>query len=186
MPLLSRHLKYCLLLVTAFGLSFSQGPKSFAESPGVQTGFPVMALEPLYGGETASITTEGQLTYVDVWASWCSPCARTLPELQKLSEDYAAEEVRFVMISVDENPDQARAFAHRIGVKEDQFSDPEGMLMTALGVEGLPTGFLVDAKGEIRLVHVGGPPGAIDFLRIRIDQLLAEQRFQAAMKKVEN
>ncbi|GAB5457889.1 MAG: hypothetical protein Hens3KO_09190 [Henriciella sp.] len=185
MLLQSRHLKYCLLFA-ALGLSLWQSPKGFAEAPGVQTDFPVIELQPLYGGEIASITIEGQLTYVDVWASWCSPCARTLPELQKLSKEYAPDEVRFVMVSVDENPDQARAFAHRIGVKEDQFSDPEGMLMTTLGVEGLPTGFLVDAKGNIRLVHVGGPPGATDFLRTRIDQLLAEQRFQAAMNKVEN
>lgn len=174
-------LKVCLILLAFAAISTSQGLLCAAQELENEAAFPSVELDPLYGGEAAALLSEGQITYVDLWASWCGPCAKTLPELKTLAQTYDTDEVQFVMVSVDEDPDKARAFAHRLGVKDNQFSDPDGSLMADLQVPGLPAGFLVDANGEIRLVHLGGQPGATEFLKARIDRLLSEQRFAALM-----
>lgn len=159
---------------------------AFAEDIESDPMFPAVELVPLYGGAQEPVIQPGQLTYVDLWASWCGPCAKTMPELDALAKTYVSDDIRFVMITVDEDPNAARQFAHRIGVKSNQYSDPEGGLMSALGVPGLPTGYLVDGDGRVRLVHVGGAPNSISFLKAHVDQLLAEQRFSAFVAKSEN
>ncbi|OLY94123.1 AhpC/TSA family protein [Cnuella takakiae] len=44
---------------------------------------------------------KGQYVYIDVWATWCAPCIREIPELKKLAADYAGKNIQFVSISVD-------------------------------------------------------------------------------------
>ncbi len=173
-------LRHALLCGGAFFLA--QGVPSVADPSQDTMTFPQFDLAPLFSGEAMSIVQDGQPVYIDLWASWCAPCLRTLPEVKALSEAYADDDIGFILINVDESPEIAQAFAHRLGVEANQYSDPTGSIMKELAVEGLPTGFLLDADGRIRLVHVGGDPAAAEFLKARIDQLLAEQRFKSAMR----
>jgi len=54
-----------------------------------------------YGEKVSLSSFEGNLVYVDVWATWCGPCINQLPALKELSEDYKSKDVIFLGISVD-------------------------------------------------------------------------------------
>lgn len=41
--------------------------------------------------------------YIDIWATWCGPCQREIPHLQKLEEKYHGKDIYFVSISCDNN-----------------------------------------------------------------------------------
>ena len=46
----------------------------------------------------------GKYVYIDLWASWCVPCCREVPHLQKLEKELENKDVVFLSISIDQNP----------------------------------------------------------------------------------
>lgn len=94
------------------------------------------------------------LVLLNVWGSWCAPCRAEHPMLMEI----AARERGLTLVGVNylDRPDSARAFLAEMG---DPFQvnllDGAGVLGRALGVEGAPESFLVDASGAIRYRHQG-------------------------------
>jgi len=90
----------------------------------------------------------GRLTLVNLWASWCAPCVREMPSLDRLRQ--AAEGIVVLAVSEDATIDQARAFLTREGLTELKlYHDPRGQLPQALGVQGLPSTYLLGSDGRV-------------------------------------
>lgn len=53
------------------------------------------------GGKTSLKDLQGKYVYIDVWATWCGPCIREIPSLQKVEKQYHDKNIEFVSISVD-------------------------------------------------------------------------------------
>lgn len=66
-------------------------------------------------GERMSLEDfEGKTIFLNFWATWCPPCIAEMPNIQKLYEDFEnREDVAFVMLSLDEDPEKARSFMDR-------------------------------------------------------------------------
>ncbi len=66
-------------------------------------------------GERMSLQDfEGKTIFLNFWATWCPPCIAEMPNIQKLYEDFENhDDIVFVMLSLDEYPDKARAFMAR-------------------------------------------------------------------------
>ena len=90
---------------------------------------------------------------VNLWATWCVPCRRELPDFQTASEQHP--DVRFVGIDIGEDVDDAQAFIDELGVTFDQFADLDGELSGALGVASLPVTIVIDGNGVIDTRHLG-------------------------------
>jgi cytochrome c biogenesis protein CcmG/thiol:disulfide interchange protein DsbE len=124
----------------------------------------------------------GQVVYLDVWASWCAPCLRSMPELDTLRERFRGQPFEVVAVNVDSDTAVARAFLERVRIHYPVAFDREGSRLREqldeLDVAGLPIGFLLDGRGAVRLVHRGYSPGQVDFLSEHIDTLLAELRIE--------
>ena len=88
----------------------------------------------------------GELTLVNVWASWCIPCADEVPYLERLSKD---KRVKLVGINYKDAPDNARRFLNRYG---NPFvaagADANGRTAIDWGVYGVPETFLVGHDGK--------------------------------------
>lgn len=88
---------------------------------------------------------------LNVFASWCVPCAAEAPQLARLK----AAGVTIVAVAVRDKPGDVAAFLARYG---DPFaaigSDPESRLQLSLGSSGVPESFVVDAHGRIILQHI--------------------------------
>lgn len=53
------------------------------------------------GGNTSLSDLRGKYVYIDIWATWCGPCIKEVPSLQKVEEQFHDKNIEFVSISVD-------------------------------------------------------------------------------------
>ena len=116
----------------------------------------------------------GRVTYVDFWASWCGPCRLSLPALNRLDKEFAAEDFQVVAISVDYVDQDALDFLGRYPVDYPVAIDTSGDSGQAFAVAGMPSGHLIGRDGLIRAVHVGFRKGDEAVLREQIAALIAE------------
>lgn len=95
----------------------------------------------------------GQVTLLNVWASWCVPCHDEAPLLMQLAED---RRLRIVGINYKDQPENARRFLGRYG---NPFSavgiDPNGRASIEWGVYGVPETFIVAPDSRIAFKLVG-------------------------------
>lgn len=94
----------------------------------------------------------GQPHLVNVFASWCIPCAIEAPQLKALAD----AGVPIVGIAIRDRPDDLRDFlAHYGNPFRAIGSDKASGVQIALGSSGVPESFVVDGRGTIRLQHIG-------------------------------
>jgi thiol-disulfide isomerase/thioredoxin len=122
------------------------------------------------GEETSLAEFRGKPLLVNLWASWCAPCVKELPTLDRLATSNAA--VRVLAVSQDMGPHASVvAFLdqHKIADLE-AFQDPKMALSGGLGVEVMPTTLLYDAQGREVWRYVG----ELDWTSGEAARLLAE------------
>ncbi len=136
-------------------------------------------LKDIDGKRTSLSELKGdKLTVLDFWATWCKPCAKSIPEIQKLSERYASEGVVFIGVNEDSprNTTKVKPFVRSMGVTYPILLDSEQKLMKAFLVQGLPTLIILNDKGEIVYTHQGYTSGDENIIQNKIDALLAKDK----------
>ncbi len=114
----------------------------------------VFTTEDLDGNELTSeeIFGASEYTMVNCWASWCGPCVGELPELAKLSEEFAGKGCAIIGVLFDADDPAgledgkellADAGAKYLNVK------PWDSLMTDMNIQAIPTSFFVDRQGKV-------------------------------------
>ncbi|MCL2379876.1 MAG: TlpA family protein disulfide reductase [Coriobacteriia bacterium] len=91
---------------------------------------------------------------LNFWASWCPPCRVEKPDFQQAFEQYG-DEVKFVMLNVDESVDVARAYVDEEGYTFPIYFDDAGSGALAYEVAGIPETFIIDAGGTITARFLG-------------------------------
>lgn len=109
----------------------------------------------LDGSALSTADFRGQILVVNVWATWCGPCRREQPALQRLFEEYADRGVRFLGINFQDDEAKARRWVERFDVGYPSLQDPSGGFADDLGFFGLPDTYIVDAGGTIRFAIFG-------------------------------
>jgi cytochrome c biogenesis protein CcmG, thiol:disulfide interchange protein DsbE len=97
---------------------------------------------------------DGRAVLVVFWASWCGPCAREAPALERFSESGAGRG-RLVGVDWSDGLTGARSFIRRYSWTFPNVRDSEGTVGNAYHLTGLPTTFVLDARGRIRAVLRG-------------------------------
>lgn len=102
-----------------------------------------------------------QLTIIDFWASWCKPCMKALPKLDKLYKDYQAKGVAFISINTDgpRSISKVMPLVRTLGVSYPVLSDINNDVMQDMEIGVLPTLLLVDAENNIVYRHEGFSDG---------------------------
>jgi thiol-disulfide isomerase/thioredoxin len=114
------------------------------------------------GKPTSLEAFKGKALLVNVWATWCVPCRAEMPALDRLQGAVGSDKFEVVAINVDTSRlDRPKAFLDEIAVKNLKFyADPKGEAFFALrqngGLLGLPTSYLVDARG-CEIGQLSGP-----------------------------
>jgi thiol-disulfide isomerase/thioredoxin len=124
------------------------------------------------GGDFTLARSRGTPVLVNLWATWCAPCVKELPTLQKLDERHAVDgDLGIIVVSQDMAPKASvDAFLKSKGIVLRSFLDPEMTLTGALGVEVMPTSVLYDAQGKEVWRYVGD----LDWTGPEAAKLLAE------------
>lgn len=147
-------------------------------------------------GKTISTTEmKEDATLVMFYASWCGFCKRALPEVEKMSKEYAGKSARILCVSMDtikdgtESPDDKRAktkdeiFAQfkELNVSLPQALDLEKVGGSKFSVQSFPTFFLFGGKsGKVERVYVGGGGITDGSIKKDIEALLAGQELAVA------
>jgi cytochrome c biogenesis protein CcmG/thiol:disulfide interchange protein DsbE len=115
----------------------------------------------------------GRPVVVNFWASWCVPCQKEMPAFQAAAADL---EGRVAFLGVNEQDIRAGALAlqAKTGVRYTSAFDPEGKMMSAYLLRGLPATAFVSARGDLVELHTGQING-LD-LRATIDRLFKPGR----------
>ncbi|MEM8664572.1 MAG: DsbE family thiol:disulfide interchange protein [Pseudomonadota bacterium] len=95
----------------------------------------------------------GQISLVNVFASWCGPCRIEHPLLMEIAQ---SKDIQMVGLNYKDRVPEANAFLAELGNPYDAIGvDPDGRRVIEWGVYGVPETFIVDASGAIRAKHVG-------------------------------
>jgi thiol-disulfide isomerase/thioredoxin len=126
------------------------------------------------GGEPRTLEEfQGQVLLVDFFATWCVPCADSLPVYSRWQEALESRGLRVILVSLDEVPEEIPPFVARHAPKLVVFRDPEGRVAGQLNLPGMPTLFLLDREGRLVERHVGFRPGDEAELRALLERALA-------------
>ena len=118
---------------------------------------------------------KGKYVYIDVWATWCSPCLGEIPHLKKLEADYHDKNIAFVSISVD-NKNAYDKWKKMVADKElkgyQLYADKswKSDFIQAYQIKGIPTFILIDPQGNIVSASAKRPSNPE--LRLLFDELL--------------
>ena len=124
-------------------------------------------------GIVNSADLAGKVVFVDFWASWCTPCLKSLPEFEKLQTSFSGrDDVVVLAINLDENPKDANKFLNKINVSYQILADHKGKIPESFGVNTMPSSYIIDKEGVIRYVHRGYKTGDVDKIKSEIEQLL--------------
>jgi DsbE subfamily thiol:disulfide oxidoreductase len=107
------------------------------------------------GGALSSEALEGDVTVINVWATWCVPCKAEQPALQTLHERYEDRGVEFVGINYNDTLEKARRWIEDFAVTYPSLYDPDGRTAASLGFPFVPDTYVVDGSGTIRYVVFG-------------------------------
>lgn len=125
---------------------------------------PGFVYEDVNGKKVSLESLRGKYVYIDIWATWCSPCRREIPHLEKLEEYFAGKNICFVSISTDKDRE-----AWKKMVKENEM---EGIQLNVNGdlefskaymIRTIPRFILLDPQGRIINSEMSRPSDPMTF-----------------------
>ena len=96
---------------------------------------------------------KGKVIFMNMWATWCPPCIAEMPSIDKLHEEMG-DDVVFVMLSLDQDFEKAKAFDKRKGYNLPIYSSGSN-LPEMYKSSAIPTTYVIDADGNLALTHIG-------------------------------
>jgi len=138
-------MKFHLSLVLAF-LACSLTPIAGAKRA------PNLELKDLAGNTHKIAELRGSIVVLNFWATWCGPCREELPLLARLSQQYAAQNVRFIAASADDRKDRAKIdqFLGRTNLALDVWIGADLDMLDRAGLGNvLPATLILDDQGEV-------------------------------------
>ena len=112
------------------------------------------------GKEVSMEQFKGKYVYIDLWASWCSPCVKEIPWLQKLEKELENPDVVFVSISVDKNETAWKNKMAALEVDGNQFLNADNSIADSLNVKGIPYFVIYDKEGNLLVPNAPRPSSA--------------------------
>lgn len=160
------HCRRRALLALAFGAAVV--PRARAADPSAaestllaSDGLPVLAA----GGAARA-------TYIDFWASWCTPCRLSFPWMNEMHDRYAASGLRIVAIGLDRRVPDAQGFLAKMQPRFAIALDPAADSARRFEVQAMPSSYLYSAERRLLFSHRG----------FRLDDRAElERRFRAAV-----
>ena len=111
---------------------------------------PTISLVDLAGNTVSLSEFAGRLVLINLWATWCEPCLREMPSLERM-QSRLGDQITVVAISEDRGGSKTvEPFINKLGLKSFKtYLDPKSDAGRAFKVAGLPTSFLIDREGRV-------------------------------------
>jgi thiol-disulfide isomerase/thioredoxin len=116
---------------------------------------PELELTDLEGNAVSLADYQGQVVLVNNWATWCPPCRAEMPILQAYYEDYAGKGFSIIAIDAGDPVSEVAKFAKDYGLGFPVWPDLTQKATVAFRNPGLPSSYLIDRQGVVRLAWTG-------------------------------
>jgi thiol-disulfide isomerase/thioredoxin len=127
--------------------------------------FPALMVEQLDGTKAplASLQTKGHKTLINLWATWCIPCLKEMPELDKLYPQFQANKISLIGLSIDTDEDGKKGFQlvndfltkRKVSYPIAVIGEAGGRQIYAVEDPAVPLSILLDEQGHIEKVISG-------------------------------
>ncbi len=136
---------------------------------------PDFTLKTLDGEQEYTLSElDGKVVYIDFWASWCGPCRRSFPEVEKLYGEFKDQGFLVLAVSIDQKHAAAVKFFDKQGSEFPGLYDEGGKVAMRYGVRNIPTAILVASDGKVAHSAIGFDPRKLPELRSKIEGLLED------------
>ncbi|RJP49468.1 MAG: hypothetical protein C4583_12410 [Anaerolineaceae bacterium] len=116
---------------------------------------PELTLNDLDGNPHSLADYRGQVILVNLWATWCPPCVEELPTLNDFYRDFARDGFLLVGINDGEELSVVKDYVTRTGLDFLIWTDPTYLSESAFGTMNLPSSYVIDRQGQVRLQWIG-------------------------------
>jgi len=115
-----------------------------------------------------------KLTLIDFWATWCKPCNKAIPELNKVYTLYKDKGVEIIGINCDgpRSISKVGPMAKSLQIQYPVLTDINTEVMNDLNLMAYPTLLIVNSEGKILWIHEGYVTGDTELIMAEIDKNL--------------
>lgn len=138
-------------------------PDDISEGAVTSTGPPVIGQQApdfaLCDAEGKLVTTlaamKGKVVWINFWATWCKPCKKELPDIQKLYEEKHDDGLEMVLVNYQEPQSKALGFLSGLGINMPVVIDRPGHTYDQYKLTGLPDSFFIGRDGQVAALYYG-------------------------------
>jgi len=119
---------------------------------------PDFSLSDMQGRQHRLSDYRGKVVMVNFWATYCGPCIKEMPSMQRLKEKLGEKPFAILAVDMAEEKSAVEAFLqkHDIKVNFPILLNPEGDVVESWMITAVPTTFIIDPEGTIRYALFGG------------------------------
>ena len=141
--------------VNADGSGSGSGPDG-TESAMVGKPAPDFKL-PLLDGKPFQLSAlKGQVVVLDFWATWCGPCMQTMPQVERVTKEFADRGVRLVAVNLQEAPKDIKAVLTRQHLDVTVALDRDGVVAEKYNATAITQTVVIDREGNVARLYIGG------------------------------
>jgi len=133
---------------------------------------PELSLTDLQGNLVSLADYRGQVVLVNNWATWCPPCKEEMPALQAYYDAHRQQKFSVIAIEAGQPVAEVADFVQRYGLTFPVWTDPKLMATAAFRNPGLPSSYIIDSNGVVRLAWAGAI--SLEMLEGHVTPLLEE------------
>jgi len=174
-----------IVLIALLGLSLlrraSHDGPSFTDTPHqhvvLEEGavVPDFSIQEIGGPKRKFSELQGKVTFINFWATWCTPCVAEIPAILKMRQHFINHGLNVLLINVDENPDQVvPQMLATWGIGFPTYRDVREEISELFDISGIPVSLFVDQNRTILHVEQGDANWTSDEVTKKIEQWLSK------------
>ena len=144
-----------ILVVAIVYTIYTSATKEKVEVLGVGDEAPNFTLVDLNGEEHRLSDYKGQGVFLNFWGTWCKPCAKEMPAMDRQYEIYKEQGVQILAVNIAQSDFEVERFASQYGLDFPIVIDKTKSVMEAYNIDPLPTTLLINPDGKIEQIVRG-------------------------------